>query len=70
MNLEGVTVRMSDLRKAGICGRGARSFWVERGWSWSDFLTNGVPAQTLWDTGDGYARMVVKRKLDREGVNG
>lgn len=70
MNLEGVTIRMPDLRRAGICGKGARAFWAERGWDWPGFLEFGIAAQTLWDTEDGYARMVVRRKMAREGTDG
>lgn len=69
VDLSQITIRASDIYKAGICGSGARGFWRERGWAWSDFLTNGISAQTLWDTGDGYARLVVRRKLAREGLS-
>lgn len=65
--LAGVTIYVTDIKKAGICGRGARLFFAEHGLNWSAFLAAGVSAQTLWDTGDGYARLVVTRTLEREG---
>lgn len=72
MNLSDVTIRVSDVRKAGIClgPRGAFGFWRQHGWDFKDFLENGIAAQRLWDTGDGYARLVVTRKLAREATDG
>ncbi len=69
-DLTGITIYVIDIKKAGICGRGARPFFKEHGLSWSKFLSNGIPAQVLWDTGDGYARLVVTRKLERERLTG
>ncbi len=65
-DLTGITIRVTDIKKAGICGRGARPFFADHGLSWSKFVSDGIPAQVLWDTGDGYARLVVTRKLERE----
>lgn len=34
------------------CRKGCRKFYKERGWDWEVFLKEGIPAQTLRDTGD------------------
>ena len=68
VDLAGITIRVTDIKKAGICGAGARPFFAEHGLNWSAFLDKGISAQTLWDTGDGYAQMVVTRKIEREGL--
>lgn len=40
-------VRVNHMRLAGICNKGARRFFKDHGISWSDFVRNGVPAETL-----------------------
>lgn len=61
-------VRMKHLRAAKICSDGARKWWSKHGFDWSDFLTNGIAEQTLLDTGDPFAKRVVK--IAREDDNG
>ncbi len=56
------------LRTAKICGDGARGWWKRHGLNWSDFLSNGIPAQVLLDTGDPFALRVVE--IAREEQNG
>lgn len=59
-------VYMRHLRAAKICSPGARSWWKRREWSWTDFLTNGIAAQTLLETGDPDAARVVKIARDED----
>jgi len=35
-------IYMSDLRKAKMCAKGARSFAGRNGIDWTDFLKNGI----------------------------
>lgn len=65
-DLTQVIIRPKDAYRAGICARGARPWFEDHGLSWSDFVENGISAQILWDTGDGYARRVVTSKLQHE----
>lgn len=70
IDLDKLTITVTDIKKAGIClGQGARPFFAARGVEWSDFMRTGVTARWLWDTGDGYARLIVTRKLMREGLS-
>lgn len=54
-----VTVRISHVRKAELCASGARRWFNSYGFSWSDFLQNGKPADELEATGDPLALKVV-----------
>lgn len=51
---------MRHIRVARLCSDGARTWWRHHGFDWSDFLENGIDAQTLLDTGDPLAADVVK----------
>ena len=53
-------IYMSDLRKAKMCARGSRAFFLSRGWDWQDFLKNGRDAQDFIDTKDAVALQVVE----------
>lgn len=55
-----VIVTMKHLRLARMCNREPRVFCERHGISWSDFVTNGLPAQVLLDTGDHFALKVVE----------
>ncbi len=48
------------LRTANICSSGARGWWARHGLNWSDFLENGIPVETLLETGDPFALRVVE----------
>lgn len=68
MNLVGVKITVTDVKKAGICMREARAWCARNNISLSELLSGGVDAQQFWDTGDGYAQLIVRRKLEREGL--
>lgn len=53
-------IYMSDLRKAKMCARGSRAFFLSQGWDWQDFLKNGRDAQDFINTKDAMALQVVK----------
>lgn len=48
-------VRIHHLRRLGYCARGARRWFVRRGWDWSRFLRDGIDAGDLRATGDAMA---------------
>lgn len=59
-------VRVQDLRRVtgfsanpGLCHRGARAWFQERGWDWPDFVRNGMDAERLRATGDAFALALV-----------
>lgn len=62
-------VRISDIREARLCMRGARKWFENYGLSWSDFLANGISADDLEATGDPLAFRVTKITR-REFANG
>ncbi|MCH7353252.1 hypothetical protein MMP61_17075 [Acinetobacter sp. NIPH 1958] len=51
---------MSDIRKANMCSRGTRAFFLAQGWDFQDFLINGLDAEKFIQTGDAMALQVVK----------
>lgn len=53
------TVRLRHIQAARLCSRGARKWFTDRGLDWSDFLKNGIAAQTLIDTNDALADRVI-----------
>ena len=55
---EAVTVTMADVRRSGMCARGARVFFVRHNLDWPAFLRTGLPANVLRDTGDAMAIQV------------
>lgn len=59
-----VIVTMSDVRTAKMCSKGARLFLSRHGFSWSDFLKEGLPASELAKTGDEMALKVIKVAQD------
>ena len=53
-------VRLSHVRKARLCNRGAREWFARQGWNWQEFLDNGIDADLLIATGDPYALRAVE----------
>jgi len=53
-------IYMSDIRKAKMCARGTRAFFISQGWDWQDFLKNGREAQGFINTKDAMALQVVE----------
>lgn len=58
--MTGLTVHMRHVRAARLCSRGGREWFRRRGLSWADFLRDGLPADTLRETGDALALRAVK----------
>jgi len=52
-------IEMRHVRAAGLCSRGARTWCGVHGIDWTGFLTSGIPARVLTDTGDPFAARVV-----------
>ena len=55
-----VIVTMRHIRAAKICADGARTFFKRHGIDWTAFLSDGVPEETLLQTGDAQAARVVE----------
>lgn len=53
-------IYMSDLRKAKMCARGSRAFFLEQGWDFQDFLRNGIDIEKVRATKDVMALQVVE----------
>lgn len=43
-------LRVRHIREARLCLNGARKWFRARGWSWSDFVTNGRPVADFKET--------------------
>jgi hypothetical protein len=57
---EQTMVKMSHIREAKMCSRGARAFFERHGLDWQAFLKEGIAADKLKQTGDFMALEVVK----------
>ena len=53
-------IYMSDLRKAKMCARGSRAFFLSQGWDWPTFLENGIDIEIVEQTNDAMAQQVVE----------
>lgn len=51
---------MSDIRKAEMCARGSRAFFLAQGWDWKAFLENGIDIEIVEQTNDAMAQQVVE----------
>lgn len=57
---EELIVHVRHMRQSNLCMKGTREWFAARGWSWSDFITNGRPAQDFIETGDPLAMKPVE----------
>jgi len=48
-------VRVQHLRRLGYCMKGSRRWFRRRGWDWSAFVREGLPAADFRATGDAMA---------------
>ena len=55
-----VIVTMRHIRQARMCSRGTRAFFARHGLDWSQFLSEGLPAEKFEATGDAMALRVVE----------
>lgn len=67
MTSDTTIVRMKHIRLAKLCSPGTRAWWKDHGLDWSDFLTNGIPAQVLLDTRDPLAARAVEQARQDDG---
>jgi hypothetical protein len=55
-----VIIKMIHIRKAKMCSKGTRSFFLRHNIDWSSFIKNGVDEDILLSTGDAMAKHVVE----------
>lgn len=60
-------LRIQDIREAGHCVRGAKTWFEARGFDYRKFLREGIDEQTLLDTGDALAEEIIRKKHARHG---
>ena len=53
-------IYMSDIRKAKMCARGSRAFFLAKGWDYQDFLVNGIDIDIDEKANDAMAQQVVE----------
>lgn len=52
------------IRRAKLCMSGARTWFAQRGWSWSDFLSNGRAIRDFEETGCPLAARAVEKAVE------
>lgn len=60
MSSEPIIVRMKHIRAARICASGARHWFLQRGWNWTQFLASGRAVEDFEDSGDTFAMRVAE----------
>lgn len=53
-------VYVRHIRRACMCSKGARAFFLRRGWDWSLFLREGLPVEVFEATGDAMCLRVAE----------
>lgn len=61
--MTGAIAYMRHIRQEKICAGGARTWFAQHGFSWSDFLENGILAEKLAGTGDQFAIRVANNAV-------
>lgn len=63
-------ITITDIRMAGHCARGVKSWFNAQGLDFRKFLREGISEEEFLATGDGQAIDVVEHKRMRERSNG
>lgn len=58
-------ISIDDVRKAGYCVRGAKTWFEDHGMDFRDFLVRGIDQDEFILKGDHKARIVVEKKIER-----
>lgn len=53
-------IYISDIRKARMCSKGTRAFFLSKGWDFQDFLKNGIELEIVKSCDDAMAQQVVE----------
>lgn len=61
-------VTMRDIRAAGMCASGARSWFARYGLDWCDFVKCGLPDRAILNTGDALGEVVVEKARQRASL--
>lgn len=62
-----VTITMKHIRQAAFCSSGTKAWFAKHGFSWQDFLLNGIDAEKFEATGDALGLRVAKIARDEDG---
>lgn len=61
-------ITMNDVRKAGHCALGTKTWFEKYGFDFRDFLKNGIDEEKFLSTNDGLAQRIVRiTKENRHG---
>ena len=60
------TVTVQDIKALKFCNRGARQFFEKNGLDWSEFVRNGIDAETIRALGDEMGLKAVAEAERRE----
>lgn len=53
-------ITVADMRRAGYCVRGIRSWFAANGLDFSEFMANGIPEEKLEAIGDAHANRMLE----------
>lgn len=65
---EDLLITVDDVRYAGHCVPGLKSWFSQHGLDLRDFIQNGVRESVLREKGDALSDRVIERKREREGL--
>ena len=60
---------INDVRAAGHCVKGARTWFAAHNLDFRDFVTNGIDSTALDHLDDAIIDQVISRKLEREAAD-
>lgn len=58
-------ITISDIRSAGHCAKGVKSWFERHDLDFKDFLKNGIDEELFLQSGDALAARIVKLKRER-----
>lgn len=61
-------ITMRDIRAAGMCSSGARSWFDRYGLDWCKFVKCGLPETAILATRDALGEVVVEKAHQREAI--
>lgn len=64
----GIIIRMPDIRRALMCGRGTQGWFRLRGLDYDKFIREGYPIETLEAIDDEMSRQVCAKAREHYGI--
>ena len=62
---DGILANIQDHKSLGLCNKGTRAYFLEKGWDYEQYRREGLPAQILADADHPYGRQIAEQAYKR-----